>query len=354
MLENHSYESGRPDLVKSYYQSLKNAPINTTTYELLGENSISSSQNLIEKLPNTAEYTQVEKRFSEILKNQNKINRFIPSLHFHGTDNQYHMWISNLLKGDLGVSYRDGQDVSSKIATALKWTLGMSIAALIISYFFSILFAVIAAYFQSTISSFFTSTFLMLYSIPTFIVATFFVIFLGSSEYLNLFPVYGVGNIDAYMGFLEIIGIRISHLFLPIVCLSYISIAFLYLQVYTSITEAFKKDYIIVAKAKGLSKYKVITKHALRNSLLPLITYISSIFPAIVGGSFVVEYIFSIPGMGMLTLESIFARDYPSIFAILLLVSLLGLVGSLVSDILLTVFDPRINFSENKNIKSAS
>jgi peptide/nickel transport system permease protein len=109
-----------------------------------------------------------------------------------------------------------------------------------------------------------------------------------------------------------------------------------------------QKDYFLAAKAKGVSHTKLYNKHALRNAFLPLITLIGNIFPAVISGSFIIEYLFSIPGMGKLSLEAFFSRDYPLIFTILLMAAFLSLLGNLIADLLYQKADPRLNLNKEK------
>jgi peptide/nickel transport system permease protein len=109
--------------------------------------------------------------------------------------------------------------------------------------------------------------------------------------------------------------------------------------------ENIRQDYVQTARAKGLSERLVIYKHVLRNSLIPIVTIMASILPGLIGGSVIIETIFSIPGVGLLAYEAVLARDYPVIMAVFTVSSLLTLVSILVSDTLLTLVDPRITFS---------
>ncbi|MFN7015092.1 MAG: ABC transporter permease, partial [Bacteroidia bacterium] len=106
------------------------------------------------------------------------------------------------------------------------------------------------------------------------------------------------------------------------------------------------QDYIRTARAKGLGEKNVIWKHAFRNSLIPIITLFASVFPLAISGSFVIEIIFSIPGMGKTTLEALVARNYPIVFTVMLLTAILTLIGNLVADVLYAVVDPRISFNK--------
>ena len=108
----------------------------------------------------------------------------------------------------------------------------------------------------------------------------------------------------------------------------------------------FRQDYIRTARAKGLSENTVVWKHAFRNSLIPIITIFASLFPAAISGSFIIENIFSIPGMGKIALDALSGRDYPIVFTVMMFSAFLTLVGTLISDILYVIVDPRISFEK--------
>ena len=136
------------------------------------------------------------------------------------------------------------------------------------------------------------------------------------------------------------------HLFLPVMITSLASFAFVSRQMRSSMLEVIRQDYIRTARSKGLSEKKIIMKHALRNSLIPIITLLGALLPAMVGGSIIVETIFSIPGIGQLAFQAILDRDYPLIMAELVIASSLTVIGILVVDILYSVIDPRIAFTK--------
>lgn len=112
--------------------------------------------------------------------------------------------------------------------------------------------------------------------------------------------------------------------------------------------EVLRQDYVQVARAKGLNEGIVIFKHVLRNSLIPQVTLLASLLPALLGGSVIIETIFSIPGLGQLGYESVLARDYPTVMALFSVSAILTLVGILISDLLLAVVDPRIAFGRRQ------
>ena len=137
---------------------------------------------------------------------------------------------------------------------------------------------------------------------------------------------------------------RMPYLILPIITYTYGSFAFLSRIMRIGMIDVVSQDYIRTARAKGLGEGKVILKHALRNSLLPIITVFAAIFPMAIGGSIILEMIFSIPGMGLEIINAIYNYDYPMIITVFTLSGFLTMVGYLVSDILYAVVDPRISY----------
>jgi peptide/nickel transport system permease protein len=129
-----------------------------------------------------------------------------------------------------------------------------------------------------------------------------------------------------------------------VICLTYADFAYLSRYQKGSLLEVLREDFVRTARAKGLSESRVILKHALRNSLIPIVTIVASILPAMIGGSVIIESIFSIPGIGQLGFESILSRDYPVIMAIATITAFLTLTGIFISDIAYVFVDPRISF----------
>lgn len=134
------------------------------------------------------------------------------------------------------------------------------------------------------------------------------------------------------------------HLTLPLICLSYGGLASLSRYARTGVLDVIRADYIRTARAKGLGEGVVIVKHAVRNGMIPILTLLGSLLPVLIGGSVIIEVIFNIPGMGLYLFESITARDYNAIMAVLLISSVLTLLGLLVSDLSYALVDPRISF----------
>ena len=134
------------------------------------------------------------------------------------------------------------------------------------------------------------------------------------------------------------------HLFLPTFCITISSFAYLSRQMRGAMLGVLRQDYIRTADSKGLSEHKVIWKHAFRNSLFPIITLFSSVFPRALSGAIAIELIYNVPGMGVLVLRAIGERDWPIVFTVAMLAAILTMIGNLIADILYAVVDPRISF----------
>jgi ABC-type dipeptide/oligopeptide/nickel transport systems, permease components len=264
---------------------------------------------------------------------------------------QYLIWMKNMIfEGDFGNSFKDDRPVIDKIMERLPITITIQLASIFLIYIIAIPIGIYSAVKQYSFWDK-TSTVILfvLYSLPSFWVATLAIIFLCNVEYLKIFPASGIESIThESMTFIGKLWDRIWHLMLPVIVLSLGSFAFLSKQMRSAMLETIRQDYIRTAKAKGLENKTVIYKHALRNSLIPIITLLASIFPAMVGGSFIIEQIFSIPGIGQLGIQGIFDRDYPLIMALLVLSSVLTIVGVLVADLLYAVVDPRIAYTKKQ------
>ncbi len=261
---------------------------------------------------------------------------------------QYGLWMKRLVTLDFGESFKDHRPVIKKIAEALPITLVLNFLTIIIIYIISIPLGIFSALHPKSILDKFVTLFLfILYSLPSFWVALVLIVFLGGADYLNWFPI--VGFVSDGAGVLPWYGWGGNvfwRLVLPVACLAYGGFAFLSRFSRASILEVIRQDYIRTARAKGLSEWKVIGKHALRNAMIPLLTLMGTLLPALLGGSVIIEQIFSIPGMGRLGFESVLARDYPTIMAIAAIDAFLTLVSILVSDIMYVVVDPRIRFEK--------
>lgn len=268
----------------------------------------------------------------------------IPDFKWYGFDNQYHLWITNFIRGDFGISCIDKRPVADKINDAIFWTLLMNICAIILSYIIAIPLGMQSAIKRnSRFDKVVSLGLFILYSLPVFWIGTMALIFFATPEYgMQIFPGLGLGDSGSNVPLSTRFWERASHLVLPVLCLTYPTLAFLSRQMRGGMTDVLKKDFIRTARAKGLPENQVIRKHAFRNSLFPIITLLASVFPRILSGSIVLEVIFNIPGMGKLGFEAILAQDWNVVFTVLMLGAVLTMIGILVADILYAWADPRV------------
>jgi peptide/nickel transport system permease protein len=171
----------------------------------------------------------------------------------------------------------------------------------------------------------------------------------ANPDVFNIFPANGIKPAIGYpegAGMWDKLLISWPYMVLPLVCYTYSSLAFLSRTMRVAVLEVTTQDFIRTARAKGLSYYMVIYKHAFRNALLPIITVFANVFPLAVGGSVILEYLFGIPGMGPEVLTAVQTKDYQMIVAVFTLSGFMTLIGYLVADILYAFADPRISFSK--------
>ncbi len=257
---------------------------------------------------------------------------------------QYLGWAWKMAQLDFGRSFTDDQPVIEKIQERLPVTLGLNFFAILIIYGVSIPLGVMAAVKRGSLFDTGTSLLVfMLWSMPSFWVATLLIMTFSSRRNLDWFPSVGLHDTNqadlSYLAWLQDWG---AHMVLPMIVLVYAGFASLSRYARTSVLDAISQDYVRTARAKGLAERVVIFKHALRNSLIAIVTLLGTLLPAMIGGSVIVEFIFSIRGMGLLGFNAILSRDYPVIMAVTTFGGLLTLLGLLISDIMYTVVDPRI------------
>jgi len=271
-----------------------------------------------------------------------------PAIRWNGFDNQYNRWVRNFFKGDLGVSNRDFQSVSAKIWARLPWTLALTIPAIFLAYFLSIPLGIYTAkYKDSKFDKWANYLLLLFYSLPMFWIATLLVNFFTTPEYgMKIFPSIGTSSLPASAPFLERFFDNAAHLILPIFCLTYGSVAVMTRLLRSSMLATLQQDFIRTARAKGLEERTVFWKHAFKNSIFPFITIFGNVLPSAFAGSVVIEVIFNIQGMGYLMWNSIFARDWPVVYGVLMISAVLTIVGILLADILYAVVDPRVKFGK--------
>jgi peptide/nickel transport system permease protein len=190
----------------------------------------------------------------------------------------------------------------------------------------------------------------ILYSIPPFVAGMILLLLFCYGDYLKWFPMEGLHSDDAdQMSFVPFILDYLWHAALPVVCLSLFSLASMAMFSRSAMLDCINQDYIRTARAKGLSSASVIWKHALRNSLIPIITLFASFLPALLGGSVLIEVLFNIPGMGRLSWMSISKKDFPTLMALVFIEAIVVMVSILLADVLYVIADPRISFDSRED-----
>lgn len=241
---------------------------------------------------------------------------------------QFLYYLENLSQGDFGISLKTGRDVSvtirSGFATSARIGALAAVVALIVGLFLGMLAALNRNRWPDRVIIFLTTLFV---SVPSFILATF--LLLVFCLQLKWFPVWSAAN---------------PSYFLPTVALALYPMSYITRLTKSSMLDVLGQDYIRTAYAKGVSRFKVIGKHALKNGLLPIVTYFGPMFAYIITGSLVVESVFTMGGLGTEFVMAINNRDYPLIMGITIFLAVIMITLTLISDLLYKVFDPRISF----------
>lgn len=265
---------------------------------------------------------------------------------------QYLRWLKRIVTLDFGESLRDHRPVLEKLKERVPVTLKLSGFSLLLAYLLSIPLGIYSATRRHTVGERLTTVLLFaLYSLPNFWFATMAIVYLGGGDFFNVFPVYGLHSAGSQdWSWLRQVQDELWHMVLPVACMTYYTLAVLSRYMRTGMLEAIRQDYIRTARAKGVSERLVIYRHALRNSLIPIITLMADVLPALVGGSIVIETLFSIPGMGFLSYDAVLSRDYPLLMGIFTTSALLTLAGILLADFLYTLADPRIAYEKRSAV----
>jgi len=269
---------------------------------------------------------------------------------YYGFDKPVHIryafWLWNLLHLNLGRSYIYQDPVWDVIKSRFPVSLFLGLTGFFLSYLVCVPLGVYKAIRHGTRFDIVSSVLVFLgYSIPGWALGTALLVLLGGGSFWNVFPLGGFrpSNWD-YLNFFEKVFAQLHYMFLPVLCYMLGSFATLTILMKNSVMENLGQDYIRTAFAKGLSERRVIFVHALRNSLIPIATGLGHVISLILAGSFLIEKVFNIDGMGYLGYTSILQRDYPVALGILVISSLLMLVGNILSDMIYVVVDPRIRF----------
>lgn len=253
---------------------------------------------------------------------------------------QYLDWIKGVLKGDLGESYFMEEDVKTAIFTHIQPTLELAVAAMVLAALISIPLGMAQAYYENSlfdkIIGIFTLTGLAL---PSFVISILFMLIF--SVILGVLPVAGYREAGAGLWN------HVKYMILPAVSLAIGESAYLIKTVRATFLEEMNETYIKTARVRGDSEMKIMTKEVFKNALLPIITVIGQSFGSLVAGAIIVETVFNIPGLGRLLMNSLSRRDLVMIQGIVLVTAALYVLINLITDIIYTVADPRIDYGDD-------
>lgn len=258
---------------------------------------------------------------------------------------QYLKWLGGILHGDLGTSFTDNQPVASDIFSRFPATIELFVAALGFALVVSIIFGVVAAVRQYSLTDYVLT--ILSYvgiSLPVFWFALILQQIFGVQ--LQMLPIFGQQSPDTTgFTFFDYIADYAVHLILPAIVLSILFIAGWTRYLRSSMLDTVKQDYVRTARSKGLSSTRIFFRHALRNALIPFITVVAIDFGGVASGALITETIFAWPGIGYFFYDALNDRDYPVLIALLLIAAVGVITFNLIADILYAVVDPRIRYS---------
>lgn len=264
---------------------------------------------------------------------------------------RYFNWLGSLVRGDLGTSFQMSRPVLEIIKELLPNTLLLSGCALALAFGVGIVVGTYQAFRQYSVAdSVLSVVLLFFYSMPSFWLALMLVLTLSLFarnvwEWPIWFPSTGIMSVDAVsMGPVEYFLDRARHLVLPTLSLALVLTAGIARYMRGSMLEVIRQDYVRTARAKGLSEFVVVFKHALRNALIPIITLVGLYIPYLISGTLFVELVFAWPGMGRALVNAVFTRDYPLIVGGALFFSTMVVLANLLADILYAIVDPRVRY----------
>lgn len=354
MLRALTLKSGNWPAVQAYYRSLRRSAygstdgdeedVRPTLRRLLIQDQTENIPGVLAGLPDQPLLNELRQQYAAAVAPGHRSELLLPALRFHGTHNQYHRWLSGVLRGDFGVSYLDRRPVADKLGAPLRRTMLLNGLAILVVFLVAVPLGLYAAgYRGSWFDRWSGFTLFLLFGLPSFWVATLLANYLTTPAFgMDFFPSMGFGEVPAGTGWWEALRVRASHLFLPVLCLAYPSWAYVSRQLRRSAGKEMDRAYVTTARLKGLSTQRILWGHVLRNASFPIITLLGSILPALLAGTVLIERIFNLPGMGQLLYTSAVGQDWPVVIALVLLNGVLTAAGLLLADLAYAFTDPRV------------
>jgi peptide/nickel transport system permease protein len=254
---------------------------------------------------------------------------------------QYFVWLGEVLRGNLGQSIRHGQPVTDLIIQRFPLTLELALCSVVIALLVGIPFGLLSAIYHNTWIDFLGRLFALVgLAVPNFLLGT--LIIFGLSVFLGVLP-----NAGNYVSFTEAPLRNLQQLFFPAITLGFAFAASVMRMTRSSMLEVLGEDYVRTARSKGLRERHVIVRHSLRNALIPVVTLIGIEMGYLLGGAFIVEQIFALPGLGRLTINAISQREYALVQGVTLFIALNFVVINLVVDLVYAAIDPRISYADH-------
>ncbi len=259
---------------------------------------------------------------------------------------RYWIWLKNISRLDFGESFTYEEPVIDVVASKFPVSLQFGVISLIMSYLVCIVLGVLKAVNHGTAFDYVSSFLLFVfYSIPGFMLAILLIVYFAGGSFFDWFPMGELYSDNYYdLTLWGKIVDRVHHFILPLICYMIGSFTVLTMLMKNSLLDEIKRDYIRTARAKGVPEKVVYLKHALRNALIPIVTGIGGFLSVFFAGSLLLESIFQLDGIGLLSYKSILQRDYNVIMGLIFIQSVLMLVGNLLSDLAYVAVDPRIDF----------
>ncbi|CUX71487.1 MULTISPECIES: ABC transporter permease [Clostridia] len=252
---------------------------------------------------------------------------------------QYWIWLTNLLQGNMGYSMKSFQPVSQMIKTYIGPTLLLMSVSLFVSMLIAVPAGIYSAVHKYTPQDYTVVTLSFLgSSVPGFFLAL--VLIYIFTVRLGWLPSSGMYTLGAQKSALDVV----RHMIMPVIVLATSMAGTNIRYIRSAMLEILRKDYLRTARAKGIGRFLVINKHALRNALIPVITVLGMHIPILFGGAIIIEQVFSWPGLGMMTMSAIISRDYPVIMGVCLMSAIVVLVANLLTDVIYALVDPTITY----------
>jgi microcin C transport system permease protein len=279
---------------------------------------------------------------TELVEALNKQYGFDKPVHI-----RYFMWLKNVVTLNFGDSFKFEEPVMDVIASRFPVSLQFGVISLILVYLVCIPLGILKAVKNGSLFDTASSFVLFVaYSVPSLMLGILLMVFFAGGSFYDWFPSAGImsenyADLSVWGKILD----RAHHFVLPLICYMLNSFTIMTVMMKNSLLDEIKLDYVRTARAKGLDEGTVVFKHALRNALIPLVTGVGSFLGVFLAGSLIIENIYSLEGIGRLGFVAAMERDYNVLMALIFISSLVSLLGRLISDVLYTVVDPRIDFS---------